>query len=632
MVLSLMRKHAKSWLIKALIAIIALVFIFYFGYSFTSKGVITVASVNGDVITKREYDKTYRDLIESYRRQYKNIWNDELAKVLGLKAKALDTLISERLISQEAKSLGLEVTENEIKQEILEFPYFQLNGQFNLGRYHSMLASNRMKPEDFEADMALKILSRKLSHFILAFMQVSEREILDHYTFQNESIKISYMIVDPEKFKNSIEPDKTEIEAFFREHKENYRTPEKIKCEYIVIDPDKFRDQVEITESDIKAYYEYNMEAFTQPKKIKVRHILFELSENVSAEQEAKVKKTAEKVLAMAREGKDFAGLAKKYSQGQTRSDGGDLGYIQKGKIEDKAFENAAFALKKGEISDIVRGQRGFHIIKIEDIKEAVTKPPNEVSAEIKESLKKDLSKEKAHETTLNLIDQMPYDIKLRTYADERGFSAVETNYFSISEPIVGIAADDKLRQSLFALEDGDTSDLIELEGKYYIFQVADRQESSLPKFEDVSFLVKAGLINNLAAKKASVSAEELLKELQSGKEWATLAEENNLKPVKTDFFKRSDTIPELGRAEDLSEKAFALNKDNKYPDKIFSKEKGAILIKFEERKGIDKEKFENEKEKYRNSIVMAKQRYASQVWLENLKKNAEIEIENPPN
>jgi peptidyl-prolyl cis-trans isomerase D len=202
MLLSLMRKHAKSWLIKALIAIIALVFIFYFGYSFSSKGVRTVASVNGDVITMREYDKTYRDLVESYRRQYKNFWNDDLAKVLGLKAKALDTLINERLISQEAKRLGLEATKNEIQQEILAFPYFQLNGQFNLGRYHSMLATNRMKPEDFEADMALNLLSRKLSQFILAFMQVSEQEILDYYTFQN-----------------SIEPEKPEIEAYFREHK-----------------------------------------------------------------------------------------------------------------------------------------------------------------------------------------------------------------------------------------------------------------------------------------------------------------------------------------------------------------------------------------------------------------------------
>ena len=124
MLLGIMRKHAKSWLIKCLIGIIAVVFIFYFGYSFTAKQGLKVAFVNGDLISSQEYQKAYYDLLEALQKQYKAAWNDNLIKVFDLKNRALNNLINRKLISQEAKRLGLDVTEIETQKAIMDYPAF----------------------------------------------------------------------------------------------------------------------------------------------------------------------------------------------------------------------------------------------------------------------------------------------------------------------------------------------------------------------------------------------------------------------------------------------------------------------------------------------------------------------------
>ena len=120
MVLSLMRKHAKSWLIKFLIGMIAIVFVFYFGYSFRSSPGVKIAYVNGELISGAEYQKVYRKLLEGLQRDYGSVWSDNLIKVFDLRNKALTNIVNEKLVGQEAKRIGLDVTEEEIQQKIME--------------------------------------------------------------------------------------------------------------------------------------------------------------------------------------------------------------------------------------------------------------------------------------------------------------------------------------------------------------------------------------------------------------------------------------------------------------------------------------------------------------------------------
>ena len=630
MVLSLMRKQAKSWLIKVLIGIIAVVFIFYFGYSFTAKSGLKIAFVNGEVITGLEYKKAYLELLEAFRTQYKEVWNDNLIEVFDLKNRVLDNLINQKLISQEARRLGLMVTESESQKRILDYPAFQINGQFDMGRYRSILSRSRMEPEDFEETLTRELLEEKAKQFLSAFVDVTKQEVLDYYTFANEKIKLSFVHFKPDNFKKSIKLDESSMKGFFEEHKQDYRIPEKINITYLTIDPDTFRDQVEVTDLEIRNYYEYYIDTFKQPKEINARHILFRLSRKADQAEEKKVKKRAQAVLEKARQGKDFAALARKYSEAPTKAKGGDLGYFSAGRMV-KPFDNAAFKLRKGEVSDLVRTNFGYHIIKVEDIKEARLKTLDEVRDQTVKSLITNDSTELAHEKGLSLIDQMPYDVDIAGYAAEHGLETKSTGYFSQNEFIPGIEKNRKLSQSLFSLERNETSELIELDGIFYIFQIADKKASYLPEIEEVDERIRGDFVNHLAAKEAVAAAESYLAELQKGKDWNDLARSRHLVPEETGFFTRRGPVPKIGKERELMEMIFGLNESKRCPDTVFENDKGAFVIRWEEKKKIDEKKYrEEEKEKYRFSLIRLKNKLAFESLLENLKKNAEIKIVSP--
>ena len=175
MLLSLMRRHAKSYLIKFLIAIIALVFIFYFGYSFRSDKSTKVAVVNGEPISGAEYRKAYGEMLSALQRQYGNMWSDSLIEMFDLKKRALQGLIDEKLISQEARRIGLTVTEDEVRSEIMAYPAFQFQGRFDERRYRTVLDQNRMTPEDFEGTVSQVLLKDKVSQFMTAFLPITEQ-------------------------------------------------------------------------------------------------------------------------------------------------------------------------------------------------------------------------------------------------------------------------------------------------------------------------------------------------------------------------------------------------------------------------------------------------------------------------
>ena len=286
MLLSLMRKHAKSWLIKFLIAIIAIVFIFYFGYSFKSDEGIKVASVNGELISGKEYQKAKRNRLEALQRTYKNVWSDNLIDVFDVKNRALQELVDQILISQEAKRIGLDVTKEEIQQRISAYPAFQFRGRFDLSRYQSLLQRNRMKEEDFEKGVAQELLQEKVGQFLATFTPVTDQDVLEQYTFVREKVKIIYVEFSPDRYKASVKVDPVAREKYFQENKEKYRIPEKIKITYISLDPKRFEDQIRVSEQEVRDYYDDRLESFKEKDQVKARHILFKLEQGAEEAEE----------------------------------------------------------------------------------------------------------------------------------------------------------------------------------------------------------------------------------------------------------------------------------------------------------------------------------------------------------
>lgn len=630
MVLSLMRKHAQSWLIKAIIAIIAVVFVLYFGTMRDSDRNAKTAIVNGELITTQEYRKTYYELLDMFQQQYKDMWNDELAKTLDIKKMALNNMINKILINQEAIRLGLDITEEEIQNAVLEYSAFQVNGQFNLDQYKELLSYKRITPEEFEERLRDQLISEKLRQFIAAFSEVTDQEISEDYTFNNEKIKISFVQFTPDKFRESIQLDETGMKDFFEKYKETYRVPRKIKIGYLEIDPKTLEGDIKISEENILSYYEFNAATFKEPKKVKARHILFKLAENATEVKETEVKKKAESVLKEAREGKDFAELAKKYSEGPTKIKGGDLGYFSSGQMV-KPFEDTAFSMKSGDLSDLVRTQFGYHIIKVEDVKEAMPKELDEVRDQIVKTLTRNTSADLAYEKGQTLIDQMPYDIELTEYVKGHNLETQHTEYVGEDERVPVIGSDKKLKQTIFALENNEVSELIELRGKYYIFQVADIKESALPEMVAVSDKVKDDYKTYLAAKDAKAAADGFLGQLKEGASWEDLAKEKQLTIESTDFFTRQGSIPKIGYEPELRDAAFKLSESDQYPDNVFENKKGAFVVRWEAYEGVGEKKYQEEKEKQRISLMQRKHARLFESWLNNLNENAEIEIITAP-
>ncbi len=630
MLLSLMRKHAKSWLIKALIAIIAIVFVFYFGYSFSAREGIKLALVNDEIITAVEYQKSYRSMLEALQREYRGMWSDNLVKVFDLKNRALDALITQKLVSQEAKKIGLDVTEKEVQDKIMSNPSFQFRGRFDESRYRAVLQNHHMTPEEFEVLVAREMIQDKVEQLLTTLSPVTDQEVLEQYTFANEKVKISYVEFKPDQFKNKVKVEPAAMEKYFEDNKETYRIPDKIKTAYVVFDPEAYKDQVKVSEDQLKEYYEDNLDTFKEKKQVKARHILFMLAENASKEDEEKIRQKATSVLQQARAGANFAELAKKNTEDPSgKENGGDLGYFSQGQMV-KPFEDGAFKLKKEEISDLVRTAFGYHIIKVEDVKEAKTKSLEEARGQILSTLQKTATTDMAHEKALSFVDRMPYQADLLKYAADSKVPVKETGYFSQKDAIPEIGSNEKLKQTLFSMERDETSDLVDAGGKFYVFQVKDKKPSSLPALDEVKDKVREEYVLFLANQAAKSAGEGYLQKLKEGKDWPTLAKESGVETKTTEFISRQDTIPQIGYLQELQEAAFGLSQNKRYADTVFQNDKGVFVIRWEGEQDIDRNKFEEEKKLYRDMLVRLKNQSLFKEWIEHLKSRAKIEMLQP--
>lgn len=628
MVLSLMRRHAKSYLIKFMIALISIVFIFYFGYSFRAKEGTKVAYVNGELITGLEYNKAYRESLKALQKRYKGVWDDSLIKRFNLKQKVLDGLINQKLIAQEAKKLGLDVNKKEIQRAILSYPAFLNNGKFDERRYFALLRQNNMKPEDFESGIEQDLLEKKITQLLMSFLPITEKELREFYEYYNKKIKVSYVKFFSSSFKKDIKIEEEKLKEFFNKNKEDFRIPEKIKISFVEFDPEDFKKNITIPEDELRLYYEENIESFRVPKQIKARQIFLKVPETTTKEQEEKIKEKALGIAKRAKSGEDFSMLAKKYSEGPSAKKGGDIGYFSKGEME-KTIEDIAFQMKPGEISDPIRSSIGYHIIKVEDIKKARTKEFKEVRSEILETLLKMKSIDEAHERALLFIDQMPYDVDLKNYAKSHELEVKSTDFFSKEEPIPFIGNDYRLKDTLFSMGVKDTTDVIESNGKFYIIQVIDKKPSYLPKLSEVREAVESAYILHSAKERAKKKAREFLNKVRGGADWKKTAEEYRVRIKSTDFFSRNDPpFLELGFNERVYGELFSLNKNTPYPEDVFEDGDDLLVVKWEGEKVIDEKEFEKEKKDYQLRLLLLKQGEALNGWIKSLRKSAEIKID----
>ncbi len=625
--LSLMRKHAGSWLIKVILGAIVIVFVLWGVGSWTSQRSGRVASVNGDTITIDEYQQTYKRLIDQVRQSFGNNANDELIKSLQLEQKALDQLVDNILMRQEASELGIQVSDEDLSRAVRSMGAFQVAGVFDARRYQVILANNNLTPESFEASRRDALLIQKLNTFITASVKVSDPEAVEWFKWNNTTVNLDFFLLEADRY-NDIAVTEDEIQQYFEARKDTYKTDPALKVRYLKFDPKLFVSQVEISDDEIAEYYDEHPAEFQNPKTVEARHILIKVDPQANPEDVAKAKERMESILQKANGGQDFAELAKQFSEGPSKDKGGYLGTFRREAMV-KPFSDKAFSMKAGDISDPVKTQFGWHIIKVEKVNDAATTSVVDATDTIRQKLAAEYSKNLAYDAAESVFNAAFEGDPLESIAAEDNLSLITTDFFTRRNPPKGVQKKTEFAGTAFNLTQGEISDIQDFGDGFYIMDIVEKRLSQIPELSVVEQKVKADLIRDKKDEKANADAEAVLAALKDGASPQEVGREFDLKPAVTGFFKRTDAIPNIGYERDLARLAFELSDRNKLPEEVVKGRKGYYVIQFNQRKAPAMEEFDKEKAGIKEQLLQQKRFKTFEAWLEQIKNRSEIVVES---
>ena len=619
--LDFMRRHAQSWMIKAALGAVVVVFVFWGIWSPRESREREFAKIGDQVITIEEARKYYQNLRERYQTAYGARFNEEMIQKLGLKDRAVKDLLHRVLLLQEAKRLGLRVTPEEVQNSLEGIPAFQKDGVFDKATYQRAVQRVGMTLPVFEASQQQMLLIGKVQSLVASSVKISEREVLDAYRSDFEKVNLEVAFLNPEDIKD-VSPTPEEEKNYFSKHRDDFKIPAAAKARYLLFDPKSYTKGVEVTAKEIESYYEANTEKFIQPKRIKVRHILLR-ADPKDTEGMAKVRQKAEAIREEAAKGKDFSKLAKQHSEDPgTKDRGGELGYISKGQVVPE-FEAAAFDLKVGEISPVIQTAYGLHILKVDEIQEQRTESLDKARGQIQTLLQTRKAREIAHDEADQAYGAAIKEKTLEGFAKEKNLPLKETGVFSAADKV---DLDPKLKDAALSLSKGEVSPVLRLGETFAVLQVLEKQEARVPELKEVEAKVLEAARREKQKEKASAKAKDLLEKLRMGAEWKSLMAKEGLKIEETGFFERAMDPPKIGSSEDFRKAVQGAGPQNPYPENpIFVTAKYA-LFRFKEKKEIDQTQFTSQKENFRLSLLQQKQERIFTGWLDSLLERAKAE------
>jgi peptidyl-prolyl cis-trans isomerase D len=625
--LDVLRKRKRSWIITFLLGLIIVVFIaFYGGNQLGDPALQDVAVVNGEVITQREFALHYQRALERYREMLKGSLTPELEKSLNLRASLLEELIQRRLVLQEARHLGLAVTDDDLMMAIAQVPDFQVNGRFNKERYLQLLRANRLSPAQFEEEQREQLTIQRLYSVLLDGVHVTEDEMRDRYRFDQEKIDLYFMRLPVSDFLAQAKPTEAEIKNFYDRAKESFKEPLKVQVEYLSYPFDRFSPAAPIGDKEIEEYYQANRETkFHKAKEVKARYIL--VRSPADAQQKSDAQARANRIVTEARAGKDFAQLAKQESADSTAAKGGDLGWRAREQLP-SPVDKAAFNLRKGEISDAIETPAGFHIVKVDDIREERTQTLQDATAEITRILKSEKGKREAAKFADRDREKALSDDDFAKLARDSNVSVKVTRPFTSGEMLPEIGQAPEFYKTALSLSPKAISPVIEGTNAYYILKIKERTEAAVPSLDTVRSKIEKNLTESKAQDMALEKAKSLLEQLKKEKNIARVAQQNGLKLEETGWFLRSATqVPKIGELVEAKAGGLALSAQKPFPDKAYAQKDAAYIVAFKASQGTDMAQFDKEKEQLRNQALGENRQQVMQKFIENLKAKAEIKI-----
>jgi peptidyl-prolyl cis-trans isomerase D len=393
-----------------------------------------------------------------------------------------------------------------------------------------------------------------------------------------------------------------------------------VRVRYVAYRPEDHESQIELTDGEISEYYELEKDSrFTDPEEVRARHILVKTPTGGGDEAKATARKEADDLLAQVRAGGDFAALAKQHSADPgSAAKGGDLGFFPRGRMT-PAFENAAFALDPGQLSEVVETPFGFHIIKVEERHAGGPKPLDAVRDEITKTLKHERALAKAREQAeadrKTIVKGTAFDEALaaRTIAD--------TPLFAANQTLPGLGQG--FSEAAFALREHEVSDLVETDDAIYLLTPVERSAAHVPPLADVRDRVEADARRARGEAAAREKAEQLrTRAVAVG--FAQAASEAGAAVEEAEpFDRRAGTIDKLGPVPELRTDAFALTAESPVGPKVYTAAGDAVVVALRERVAADMTGFAADKDRLLENLLQQKRQAVLTAYMSFLKERA---------
>ncbi len=555
------------WLVIA--AFVLLVFVDFGGAGYQGPASTATAVTVGDheisfSAFRRRYELSERQAQAVYGASY----SAELAQQLGLAVAALDALVAQRILVEEAGRMGLTVSQTEIQDAILQVPEFQDEHGHFIGQenYLLILQQSSFAVADFEEDISAQVLIDKLTGVLGDTVYVADSEVEDAYRNEVETAKIRYLSVPTGTFRDLAAIEEGDLEQYFDEHRADFHIPERRTVDYILVEGRLLRPTIEIDDAALRAYYDANNEEFTQEEQVRARHLL------LTAEGEDEVASARAEIESLKKRieegGEDFGALAKELSKDEiSRDRGGELGFFTRGQFNPE-LEEAAFSGTPGELlvveSNLIT-HTGVHLVEILARREGGLQGFESVRPRIHSRILGERSESAAEALAKTLAARIDSEglqgqTGLGALAEaEVGASFATTPAFSRDDNIAGIGRGTPFTTTSFGLEEGATSEPIQVSRGWAILQLREAQGSRAPSMEEVDSELREAVLRFKQEEAAKTALGEALERVRAGLAFAELAAELGLEVQDSSDFSRSGFIAELGSHPELSDEAFEL-------------------------------------------------------------------------
>ncbi len=639
--LDFVRNAQKSILIKFVFGLIILSFII--GYSMLSApGDSSSNAVRSDVaarvndmdISYPAFQQAYSNLYNLYQSIYQSNFNPEIEKQLNLPKQALEQLINEALLVQEAERRGIEVSKKELVDSIAQYDAFKENGVFNRERYLQVLNYQRMTPEQFEAAQQRQLLSGKVREQLQQDAAIADEELKEAFHKENDKINLNFVQLAPPLFEARVKVDDEKLQTFFTENQEDFRLPAKVSLRYLQFDPARYEKAVtNFTEEELDRYYRRNLHLFEIKEEVKAAHILIRVPEDADEATRLKRREFAASILEQLQTGADFATLAKANSDDTgSAAKGGELGTFGRG-VMVSSFENAAFALRPGQLSELVESPFGFHIIRVDEYTEPGVKPLVDAIDEVKAGLQVDKARQMAYEKAMDAYNINRKTGDLDAAAKNNDLGIKETGLFGRDDAIDGIGKEETISSAAFTLQTGELARPVQTTQGIFLFTLKERQESRLPELAEVKASVEQAYRVAQAESLAKETAETLLTQAQEAKSLRQAASELNLSIEETGDFSRGfgAFVPRIGASEELASEAFSLTEDAPIGSKAYNLGGKAIVFSLKNSSPGDFSSLDEPgRVALRDQLLASKKEAMLSEKLQNLQKQADLEVMVP--